>query len=328
MKKINIIGYINGVGLSRDASILASVLIGAGFQVTINNHDVDAQRRSAGTASRLLSFGRKVVKNRMLRRPLFDVNILLEQISSAYLPLARVNCLIPNPEWFHDWYRTRLPDIDLVLCKTTHAQEIFSALGCRTEKIGFTSLDRWDPAVPRGPTFFHLAGNSTYKGTRTVVQLWKQHPEWPQLTVVQNPRKAHPVSADNINFVLDFIDDAVLRRLQNQNAIHLCTSETEGFGHYIVEALSCGAITIATDAPPMNELVRPEHGVLVQHASSTPHNLAHAYTVAAEDLERKVETVLTMDTKSLARTTFRARRWYEENDQRFRYRLPRVIAGL
>ena len=38
--------------------------------------------------------------------------------------------------------------------------------------------------------------------------------------------------------------DAELREIQNANLFHLCPSETEGFGHYIVEALSVGAIVL------------------------------------------------------------------------------------
>ena len=59
------------------------------------------------------------------------------------------------------------------------------------------------------------------------------------------------------------LDDAALRTLQNSHRFHLCLSEAEGWGHYIAEALSVGAITLTCDAAPMNELVTAERGLLV-----------------------------------------------------------------
>src|SRR5690606_41449307 len=57
-------------------------------------------------------------------------------------------------------YHDSLPAIDVMLCKTRHAHEIFSRLGCDARFIGFTSEDRCDPAVPRRREFLHLAGRS------------------------------------------------------------------------------------------------------------------------------------------------------------------------
>ena len=57
--------------------------------------------------------------------------------------------------------------------------------------------------------------------------------------------------ARNIDAHMGYLSDQELRTLQNQSAFHLCLSLTEGWGHYIGEALGVGAVTMTVDAPPM-----------------------------------------------------------------------------
>lgn len=54
-----------------------------------------------------------------------------------------------------------------------------------------------------------------------------------------------------------------LRQLQVDHPVHICPSERESFGHYINEARAAAAVVITVDHPPMNELVSPKAGVLV-----------------------------------------------------------------
>jgi glycosyltransferase involved in cell wall biosynthesis len=68
--------------------------------------------------------------------------------------------------------------------------------------------------------------------------------------------------------LLSRITDAELLYEMNAAQIHLCPSRAEGWGHYITEGLSVGALVIATDGSPMNEHVRPEHGILVRPATT------------------------------------------------------------
>ena len=69
----------------------------------------------------------------------------------------------------------------------------------------------------------------------------------------------------NINYFAKYVDDDELRLVQNRHGVHLCPSEAEGFGHTLVEAMSCGAVVITTDGPPMNEMVTPDRGALVRY---------------------------------------------------------------
>lgn len=328
MKRVNIVASLNAFGLNRDVELMFDVLARAGFRVTVNKQPFPP-RAGWRHIHRGLAFGRKVLRNKLLRRPLFDVNILLETVHPAWLPLARVNCLFPNQEWFHREHVAHLRHIDLVLCKTRHAQQIFTGLGGRTEFVSFTSVDRraaGDGGAHDG--LFHLAGRSHMKGTDTLLDVWLRHPEWPRLTVVQNRSAPRHVEAPNVAHLRDYLDDETLRCHQNAHRVHLCPSEAEGFGHYIVEAMSCGAVVVTTDAPPMNELVAPDRGVVVPYATERTHHVGSSFQVDPGALEAAIERVLALGTEERLRLGARARGWYEENDRLFRRRLVEVVSAL
>jgi len=244
---------------------------------------------------------------------------MLEHIRPEHVPMANRSLLIPNPEWFNEDDRKVLSLIDGVLVKTEHAIPLFRALGCQVKKIGFTSVDRFDSSVQRERAFFHLAGRSTAKRTALLLEVWAKHPEWPRLTVVQNPRTAQPyIEAANIDLRVGYFDDSELKRLQNAHLFHLCPSETEGFGHYLMEALSVGAITLTTDAPPMNELVTPERGLLIPYQQTRPKNLAHRYLVDAAGIEAAVYKTLALEEAKIRTLSNAARAFYLRNDTEFR----------
>lgn len=259
----------------------------------------------------------------------YDLNLIIESLRPEYLRLARHNVLIPHPEWFNERDMVLLRSLDGVFALTRHAVPIFRNLGLKVWETGFTSDDRLDATVPRERTFFHLAGRSPYKGTERLLVLWRRHPEWPCLTVVQNPRSARPgPAAANIVHRFDYLSDAELKRLQNANAFHVCCSETEGFGHYIVEGMSVGAVVLTTDAPPMNELVTSERGVLVGYDGTGRRQLATTYQVSESALEAAVQRCLAMSDAERAETGKRARAWFESNDAGLPGRLRGAIEAM
>tara|TARA_R110002072_G_scaffold1401_3_gene11801 strand:- start:2765 stop:3787 length:1023 start_codon:yes stop_codon:yes gene_type:complete len=333
MTRINIIAWHNGGGLSRDIDTLFDALPTDRFEVTLNGAPRERARiQRRRIAHRVSNVRYRWQHHSALAATKFDVNLFLEDISPGFFPYARANMFIPNPEWFKANQRRHLRGIDSVLCKTRDAEKTFSALGCTTRFIGFTSEDRSDTTGTEKPqnTFFHMAGRSWQKGTKPLVALWLQHPEWPALTVVQNARtysqsKVEPIVASNIQHLLTRLDDAALRQLQNRHAIHLCPSEAEGFGHCIAEAMSCGALTLTTDAPPMNELITPERGVLVQYNRTRKQRAGVNYYVDPADLERKIQHIIAMDQPSRQTLGEHARQWFRENDRRFRTRLIEAL---
>lgn len=336
VQRINIVAWNNGGGLIRDVETLAAALPGDRFELFLNggplgNSTFHRQR----FVHRATNLGRAVIRRRELKSLSFDVNIFLEDISPEFFGLARANTFIPNPEWCRRYMLQFLRGIDLVMCKTAHAVDIFGRRGNRTHLVGFTSEDRSDPDFDGDKTagMLHIAGRSWQKGTGQLIQLWQRHPRWPTLTVVQNPNtyrqsQVRAVEAPNINHVLERLEDSRLRDLQNSHRFHLCPTEVEGFGHCIVEAMSCAAVTLTTDAPPMNELISPDRGVLVQYGGTRKQNMGTRYYVDPTDLERKIESMMSLDAGSCAAIGKRARQWYEANDQRFRRELVRALTSL
>jgi glycosyltransferase involved in cell wall biosynthesis len=327
MSRINIIARDNGFGLTRNIRLLEAALRGAGHAVDISAIGRGKWRKLLRPLQLRAGMALRRLRGNDVRR--YDVNLMLEHVRADYLPLARHNVLLPHPEWFEDSDRAALGAVDRVFALTRHAVPIFERLGAAVEYVGFTSEDRLDRDVPRERAFFHLAGRSPNKGTEPLLALWRQHPHWPTLMVVQNPRAAKPgPPAANIRHLIDYLDDAALKRLQNAHRFHLCPSETEGFGHYLVEAMSIGAITITVDAPPMNEMVTPERGVRVAVARTGTQNLAVTNFFDEAAMAVAIERVMAFDDAELDRLGAAARAWFEDNDRQFRQRIDVALRGL
>lgn len=330
---VRLIGKANGVGLSRDLELLAAALRDCGCEVTLRGCERRDRKRRRSLLARLAARARRLRGPRAsdLR---CDVNIMLEHTWPQFLHQARCNVLVPNPEWFDRRDLAFLGAIDRVWAKTALGEQLFSARGGRCRRIGFDSEDRHLPQVARQPQFLHLAGRSPLKGTRRLLALWRRHPEWPLLTVVQDAAAGDGAAADaaapaaNIVQQHGYLDDAQLRALQNSHRFHLCTSEAEGWGHYIAEALSVGAVTLTCDAPPMNELVSAERGLLVAAHAGARHNLVRLAHFDDAALEAAVQRALALQAEELQAIGAAGRRWFLENKRGFAGRIERAVAEL
>ena len=311
---------VAGFGNSLDLELVSSLLEQNGFEVTrYPAIDRSKKGRLTGVAKRLLSF-----------RGRFDVNLFLAPIFPEWIPLARKNVLVPNAEGFAQasWLR----QIDLVLAKTHWTEQIFQKLGCRTEFTSFTSEDHLDEQVVRDRSKFFHSCSSQYKGTQRLLETWQAHPEWPELTAVINNHDLLPAGLDqapNIRAIRRRVSASELKALQNAHGFHLCCSEAEGFGHYIMEAMSCRAVTFTSDGPPMNELVQPSRGLLVAcEDNPPPMRLSNRYLFKPSSLEEQVERALALDAATLERMGEAGRAFFLENDRFFRRRFIEVMKSL
>lgn len=299
---INIISWDNNAGLSQDYKILRKELTALGH--TIRHIDVnpnDAMPRTRATA---------------------DINLFIEHANSDFFCLAKKNYLIPNPEW------TEQPDslisqFDLILCRTKEVQRIFTSINPNTYYIGFTSMDKFKKSIPKDfNKFFHLRGVSKCKGTSAVLDLWKEHPEYPFLTIIG--RKMLNPHLNNVEVLSQFLAEKKLTQLQNQCGIHLCPSETEGFGHSISEALSIGAVVITTDAPPMNEFVKDKR-CLVKYAKTSKKMRATTYFIDPTELASTIENLKKLSPEELKQIGDANRKFYLQQKQQFQDRLKKLF---
>jgi hypothetical protein len=348
MVAVTLIGKSNGVGLARDLRLLADVLAQCGCNVQVHAAQRRDGRQRRSLAVQTLARVRAWLRSRFSRRarhvrpvpgaaavavaapaPPLHVNLMLEHVWPQFLHTADLNIAVPNPEWFDRRDRRLLATLDGIWAKTHQTQTLFNQLGCRTAFIGFDSEDRYQAGVARERSFFHLAGKSQMKGTEPLLRLWQRHPEWPTLVVLYHVAGGREMpSAANIRWYRDYLPDEELRVLQNRSRFHLCLSEAEGWGHYIVEALSVGAVTLTLDAAPMNELVQSDRGVLVSCTRRGRQHLAD--TVGFDDaaLEGAVQHALALDEAQLARLGAAARAWFLDNRSGFAGRIGQALARL
>jgi hypothetical protein len=323
--RVHLVARDNGAGLSRDIAILTGAIAAGDFDLTVSALGQGGWRRRARSAQLRLQLLFEGVRHGGPAQR-FDVNLMDERIWPNFRTLARRNVLLPHPEWFDTAWIAQLEMIDCVFAKTQHAVSIFEAQGCRTLFVGFSSLDRRLADIAREQTFFHLGGRSTNKGSQPLLDLWIRKPGWPTLTMIQRaPLKLPATLPPNVRLITDYIDDAELRIVQNRHLFHLCPSETEGFGHHLVEGMSCGAITLATDAPPMNEMISEARGVLVPYARTGTQQLATTYFVDGDALGAGVERMLALGENGRRERSEAARAWWEANDRGFRQRLAAAI---
>ena len=319
MPTVQVSSPVAGFGNRLDLELVAELLRQRGFEVDC----YPAIQRGK------LARGQRVAKRLLSGCGRYDINLFLAPIFPEWLPLARKNVLVPNAEGFAQprW----LSRIDLVLAKTRLTERIFKGLGCRTEFVSFTSPDHLDEQVPRDRTKFFHSCSSQFKGTERLLDTWKKHPEWPELVAVINHNERIPAdfAAPNVRAIRTALPFDEVKRLQNTSVFHLCTSEAEGFGHYIMEAMSCRAVVLATDGPPMNELVQPSRGLLIDCLDEhPPMRFSHRYLFKPESLEARVEEALKFDQASIDRLGTAARHFYLENDRFFRRRLIEILEDL
>ena len=329
--RVNLLGRRKGFGMQRSMALLGSALAAAGCRISFNGLSASVESRVLHNDRRPIRVARRHVAKALsaVRGPLFDVCVHMERVDDGWMGVAPVHCVVPNPEHFGEESVAWLSEMDHVLCKTLHTQEVFSGRGVDTHYIGFTSHDLYRPGIRKTyDTFFHLAGKSPAKGTEALVAVWARHPEWPTLTIVQDPRRAPAIDLPNVEHRTEYLENEALIALQNRHGVHLCPSRVEGFGHYINEAMGCGAVVLTTAAPPMNELVGEDRGVLVDYAHARPIQQGTSYEVDHADLEAKIEGLIQTSAEEKQRLGERARAWFLENDAAFRRRVAAVVRDV
>ena len=329
---INIVYSDNGAGLSRDAVVIREALRSAGHRVSMTPR---APRKfpialnfAPELALQTVRGTRQVVIrgwSRRFRR--WDINIFLERLVPEYMDCARVNCLFTHQEWLTPEDRALLGSIDAVLFKTQHALELLRAETKAALFVGFTSPDRKDDTVSRRWDALHVAGWNPHKGTNATLQSWLRRPNWPLLTVVSQVDLSG-VTGPNVEQISTRVSDIQLRHLQNERIVHVCPSEVEGFGHTLMEALSCGAIVVTTAAPPMDELVTPDEGFLVPYADTAAMGAGTRYLVNADGLSSVLDLVWSTPDRKRVEMQKAARARYEALRADFHKRFAQLIQDI
>lgn len=292
----NFITVDNGVGLSRDMKIFADTL-------GIKYNFVDYQTNKGLMPA--------------------DVNVFFEVTKKQQLSSARYNVIIPNPEWFASEWLSFVDRFDLVLCKTHHAQEVFSKyVGSRAVYIGWTSEDR-QMKCEKISKFLHVAGKSETKGTKSVYRGFTDYQHSDLLITTSKPQ-GWLQSNDYVTVSNTRLTDQNLKLIQNTFRFHVCPSEYEGFGHYINEALSCGNIVITTNAAPMNELCTSDYSILVPAFKHRRMGIVDTWAIQPEYIHQAIEVCNSLTNDEISMMSKKARIAYEKGKSEFETNLMEV----
>lgn len=286
---VNLVSRDNGVGLSVDMELLEGVLRPAGYDVVRVDWRLASMRRC-------------------------DVAIFLELWNPRLVRFARRTVGVFNLEWFQNGWARHLQRISQLWAKSKEAHEAYERMRLKTSTLtGFASRDLNDPSVPRTMTALHLRGHSGFKNTEAVIEAWRRAPWLPPLTIISSV----PLDVPPHVRLLGRITDDELRREMNTAMIHVCPSSAEGWGHYITEALSVGAMVVTTDASPMNEHVRPDWGRLVAPVSASRRGMVNEYGVSVPALVEAVRQAAVMPAASRERMSEKARAHFEYRNAYF-----------
>lgn len=292
---INFITVDNGVGLSADMRILADSL-----GIKYNFIDFKSNVSARG-----------------------DTNVFFEVINKRHLHSLNKNILIPNPEWFASEWLGLLYMFDAVYCKTKHCYETFKKyVGDKAIYTGWTSEDRYLNVDKHSGGFLHTAGKSETKGTRNTIKAFDLVNA--SLIVTTNKHDSLHTKIPNVKIVDYRLNETNFRQLQNMMLFHVCCSEYEGFGHYINEAKSTGAIIISTDAAPMNELCTKDFSILCQADKYRLMGIVDTWSVPFQNIARAVNECLSLTDAEKKRMSEDSRQSYLDNDKNFRTKIKEI----
>lgn len=302
--QINIFCKFNGLGVEADQKLLKSALEGMGHTV-----------RALGYWDAIEPI------------PYADINLFIESLNPDRFSWAPKNWFIPNPEWcFYE--QPILDKLDLILCRTKEVERIFRPIHKNTYFLGFTSSDaKCEVDKKNYSLFVHLPGSSGCKGTSTILNIWQKDYSLPPLTVVAHGAASAPFKQDNFTWIGKRLPESSFRTLQNSCGVHLCPSTTEGFGHYIMEAMSTQAVVITTDAPPMNEFITDPR-CLVPYSSSDPVALGTNYRVDPDQLRKKIKAIANLPKKELKAIGSKNRKEFLRRKEEFYSRLNILMTSV
>lgn len=299
---INIFSSQNGKGLENSRKILKNALLEDGHTV----------------------FEKEYYEKPLQKDPHVDINIFFEILNPDWFATASANWFILNPECYEQDVKL-FDKIDLFLCRTQEVERIVKAMNKKTYFLSFSSNDSFLPNIEKDFSLaFHLAGGSSFKGTNAVVNAWENEGFLPHLILIVHYDFPHIISQHNVEWIRNKIPLNELQNLRNRSGIHLCLSETEGFGHSIMEAMSTAAVVITTDAPPMNEFIVDKR-CLVPYFNTAPCRLGIRYFADPDQLKITVQNLMQLSTEELREIGEKNRLMYLQKTDEFRKNLQKLL---
>ena len=280
------------------------------------------------------------VKTIIAEREFVDINykgmkvrIHLEHIDPYNMikPNKGENWFMINQELVDDEDIEDISKIDLVITKTHYATKLMQDFKKKKKHkyeifyLSFTSITKKPSPHMNYDKWYHGAGASWMKSTGPIIQAWLRNPNYPHITILcrdnceddfkKEIKKAK--TSKNITIHTNKIPFKDLINLQTNSGVHIVSSQTEGWGHYIHEARSLEACCIYSDYPPMNEFFKDGQSGIATKSKKTylTSDLPKARGIefTAKDIETAVNKTLKMSSEKRKNIGKAARRqFYKE----------------
>lgn len=262
---------------------------------------------------------------------------------------------IPNLEFLTDWDIKLASKADVILAKNEQTNRFLKSKFTNTIYSKFTSLCAESKAQKDFNMVAHFAGSSFLKGTDLLVDYWLKNDGFlkinPKLILIitfnpqnnkymnfwkkLNPKvkksiRGRPLKCENVHniYMVKRLNDLDYAYYREKAGFYICPSLMEGFGHYINEGRCNSSVTITTNAPPMNELIRDPRR-LIKVSKSTPSfrymswfkylykGPARANIIDFADFTKKMNYILSLPPRELNKIALRDYREFVRDREHF-----------
>ena len=124
---------------------------------------------------------------------------------------------------------------------------------------------------------------------------------------------------------MGYLDDIDMKLEFKKHGIHICTSQMEGFGHYINEARAIGVLIITIDAPPMNELIDSSCGILIPAVQRFSHNHGVKFIATQEAIKEGINRAIKLSLQERKNLGAKARERFLQEQEEFNSRLASIF---
>jgi glycosyltransferase involved in cell wall biosynthesis len=130
-----------------------------------------------------------------------------------------------------------------------------------------------------------------HKGIATLIEAYQRLKDPPSLVLVgksaaMDPEISDLVFSDSRIRVFGFMGNKLLRSLYSNALLFIFPSLYEGFGYPPVEAMSCGAPVLSSDAPALKEVL---HDAAEYFERGNSEDLSHRLKVLIEDSSKRAK---------------------------------------
>ena len=335
-KLIRIIVPSKSIGTTNDAIIFKSILP---YSTLVNGYDIEEQHKNLYLDKYYINLYIELPPNFIVKKKNYFPSVknwlMINQEMIKYKIINKHTSIL------HKVYNI----FDVILCKTKYAFSILNYYKENNKDYhftpiytGFTSICKINKSVLQKKNYnliVHFAGKSPHKNTDIIIKSWIENKGFVHL----NPKIKLIITCTDVDGIdktcfkthlkewitydrikkngceyIKILPNLLICTKQISNidniikkaGCFLCPSSIEGYGHYLNEGRCNGGIVITTNAPPMNELIRRNYGLLIKYdkmLNMTKYNKhgaswglpgSNAFLITKKELTKQIEKYINL----------------------------------